>query len=196
MSFDGPEVDEGQLWIYLAVFNLQTFKRFIFSILTSPCHDHFQSAHQRRLSSVRLLQTLSVFVHLLDVSTSRINRQKSMRNFYERIPPISLFHWNGFSFRSPRYIVEEDAFFVLCLVISSISSLSTIFYNVSNISKKHAVTTITIPIFPNIILVISYQVYYGKQNYENPNLKTLVESIHVEKKTSMTSLLRNFTIAL
>lgn len=118
MSFDGSEVDEGQLWIYLAVFNLQTFKKIHFSILTSPCHDHFQSPHQRRLSSVRLLQTLSVFVHLLDITD---NRQKSMRNFYERIPPISLFHWNGFSFRSPRYIVEEDAFFVLCLVISSIS---------------------------------------------------------------------------
>lgn len=71
-------------------------------------------------------------------------------------------------------------------------SLSTIFYNVSNISKKHVVTMITIPIFPNItILVISYQVYYGKQNYENPNLKTSL-SRFTQKKTSITSLLRNF----
>lgn len=116
-----------------------------------------------------------------------------MRNFYE--------------FRLFRCFIETVSPFVLRDISSKKTlslyyaqsyppSLSTIFYNVSNISKKHAVTTITIPIFPNIILVISYQVYYGKQNYENPNLKTLVESIHVEKKTSMTSLLRNFTIAL
>lgn len=40
--------------------------------------------------------------------------------------------------------------------------------------KKHAVTTITIPIFPQYYT--RNIVYYGKQNYENPNLKTFRSS--------------------
>lgn len=61
---------------------------------------------------------------------------------------------NGFVFvRSPRYVAEEDAFFVLCLVLPSLR----IDYDTP---ERHAVATITVDLYdnldrPGIFLVLS-----------------------------------------
>lgn len=116
-------------------------------------HDRFGPGHQRRLLSVlsdrcRLVCRLySVFVHLL-------GEERSRTTLSPRINPISSNNIqqylaiqsrrNGFVFvRSPRYVAEEDAFFVLCLVLPSLRIDH-------DTPERHAVATITVDPYDNL----------------------------------------------